>query len=303
MAHSWLIDEPSGAPLSKKARRNQAPSQPAACSAAIHPWRASSHRFAPFALARGEGARQGEGGEALDHAAEEPGQPDRLAAAFVADPVHAVVPVAGAHQRQAVYAGRQALVDGAGAVLVHARALLAGARGVVGILGAVGDPGTDEEGHPLVEHRAVRADLHVVGRGIGQPEQVVREMRAHPGAARHVPPVLDVALGELARRIDEDLLAQARRNQAPSQPAACSAVIHPCRAASQRLARSPSPRASAKGAKRSTALHRNQASQTDSPRPSWPTRFMPSFQSPVPISGRPCRPVARLLSIARAPCS
>ena len=28
-----------------------------------------------------------------------------------------------------------------------------------------------------------------------------------------------------------------------------------------------------------------------SPRPSWPTRFMPSFQSPAPISGRPCGPL------------
>jgi hypothetical protein len=31
-------------------------------------------------------------------------------------------------------------------------------------------------------------------------------------------------------------------------------------------------------------------SQTLSPRPWWPTSFMPSFQSPVPISGRPCAP-------------
>jgi hypothetical protein len=30
---------------------------------------------------------------------------------------------------------------------------------------------------------------------------------------------------------------------------------------------------------------------------------MPSFQSPVPISGRPCAPVARLIATARAQCS
>ena len=36
---------------------------------------------------------------------------------------------------------------------------------------------------------------------------------------------------------------------------------------------------------------RNQPSQTLSPLPPAPTRFMPSFQSPVPISGRPCAPV------------
>ena len=40
---------------------------------------------------------------------------------------------------------------------------------------------------------------------------------------------------------------------------------------------------------------RNQPSQTLSPLPPSPTRFMPSFQSPVPISGRPCSPTVRLL--------
>ena len=48
---------------------------------------------------------------------------------------------------------------------------------------------------------------------------------------------------------------------------------------------------------------RNHASHTDSPWPPWPTRFIPSFQSPVPISGRPCAPTRKLWSMARAPCS
>ena len=52
-----------------------------------------------------------------------------------------------------------------------------------------------------------------------------------------------------------------------------------------------------------SAACRNQPSQTLSPRPSSPTRFMPSFQSPVPISGRPWLPTARLWSSARAQCS
>ena len=37
--------------------------------------------------------------------------------------------------------------------------------------------------------------------------------------------------------------------------------------------------------------------------PAAPTRFMPSFQSPVPNSGRPCEPIARLESSARTQCS
>ena len=48
---------------------------------------------------------------------------------------------------------------------------------------------------------------------------------------------------------------------------------------------------------------RNQPSQTLSPRPSWPTRFIPSFQSPEPISGRPCAPYFSARSIARSACS
>ena len=39
------------------------------------------------------------------------------------------------------------------------------------------------------------------------------------------------------------------------------------------------------------------------PLPSKPTRFMPSFQSPDPIRGRPCAPDVRLRSSARAQCS
>ena len=40
-----------------------------------------------------------------------------------------------------------------------------------------------------------------------------------------------------------------------------------------------------------SAAWKNQPSHTLSPLPASPTRFMPSFQSPVPISGRPCAPV------------
>ena len=53
----------------------------------------------------------------------------------------------------------------------------------------------------------------------------------------------------------------------------------------RRIALSCHPRAN-----ESTTAQRNQASQTLSPRPSMPTRFMPSFQSPLPNSGSPCAP-------------
>ena len=50
---------------------------------------------------------------------------------------------------------------------------------------------------------------------------------------------------------------------------------------------------SASGANLSSVACRNHPSQTLSPRPAAPTRFMPSFQSPAPNSGRPCEPMAR----------
>ncbi len=48
---------------------------------------------------------------------------------------------------------------------------------------------------------------------------------------------------------------------------------------------------------------RNHPSQTLSPLPSAPTRFMPSFQSPFPISGSSCGPSRQPCSSARAQCS
>ena len=71
--------------------------------------------------------------------------------------------------------------------------------------------------------------------------------------------------------------ARARRAAAPPAPAS-------------RSASASSPRSRASGANAVSVACRNQPSQTLSPRPCSPTRFMPSFQSPVPISGRPCGP-------------
>ena len=88
--------------------------------------------------ALGEGgvaAQRGQLGELRQHVVEEEAQPDAFALALLADQVHAVVPVAGAHQRQAVRAEAQAVSDGAHAVLVQAGRLV-GAAGqvVVGLL-------------------------------------------------------------------------------------------------------------------------------------------------------------------------
>ena len=57
------------------------------------------------------------------------------------------------------------------------------------------------------------------------------------------------------------------------------------------------------GMKAVNAAWRNQPSQTLSPVPFLTTRFMPSFQSPVPHQGKPMQPSAIEASRARAQCS
>ena len=100
MRHSSLACEPSGVPSSKKARRNHSPSQPAPCSASRQPCAASCQRAARASSPRCSaiGAKR-----ATSSHRNQPSHTDSPRP-FVADAVHAVVPVAGAHQRQAVRA-------------------------------------------------------------------------------------------------------------------------------------------------------------------------------------------------------
>ena len=102
MRHSLLATEPSGDPSSKNARRYQSPSQASRssdCFSAAACWR-QPPRAAPRRAARPDP-------QTRQRRIEEPAEPHAFALAALADPVHAVVPVAGAHQRQAVHAGGQ----------------------------------------------------------------------------------------------------------------------------------------------------------------------------------------------------
>ena len=73
----------------------------------------------PDVARAGSIAGLGKRGEGVDDGAEKPAQPDALALALLADPVHAVIPVAGAHQGQAVRADWRGSVDGPRAMLVQ----------------------------------------------------------------------------------------------------------------------------------------------------------------------------------------
>src|SRR5262249_39401312 len=79
-------------------------------------------------------ASLGELCERLQHGDEEPAVPDALTLAVGAYPVHAIVPVARAHQRQAVRPQLVAVLQGADAVFVNGPTLLAHARQVVVLL-------------------------------------------------------------------------------------------------------------------------------------------------------------------------
>ena len=88
---------------------------------------------------------------------EEEAEPDALAAALAPDPVHAVVPVARAHQRQAVRALGQRAVERAAAMLVQAGALARVLGQEERLVLAVGELPGVQETHHLVENRAIAA--------------------------------------------------------------------------------------------------------------------------------------------------
>ena len=102
--HSSLVDDPRGVPSSKYARRYQPPSQ--ACASMLarssSAWlaaRAREARRLPGRAARSPNRRR--------FSQQEPGQPDALSLALVADEVHPIVPVA-AFPSAATRAGRNA---------------------------------------------------------------------------------------------------------------------------------------------------------------------------------------------------
>ena len=155
----------------------------------------------------------GEVGNVCQYRIEEPADPDAFTFAVRADAVHAVVPVADAHQRQTMRAkaGERA-VDGARAVLVDRGLFARRLRLQVHFVLVRLERRRFDELDRLVEQRAIARGRHVVVRDEWQPQVIVRELRAHAGAPGRVPPMLSVALDELVRGRTQNLLArQVRR--------------------------------------------------------------------------------------------
>src|SRR5215213_10455854 len=94
-------------------------------------------------------------GESSEGRVQEPTEPHALALAADADTVHAVIPVACAHQRQAVLAHCKAAIDRTRAMLVDRRGLR-GDRWLRVALLLIGiEQGLFEEGNYFFEHRLI----------------------------------------------------------------------------------------------------------------------------------------------------
>ena len=84
-------------------------------------------------------------------AVQKPAEPDALALATFADAVHAVVPVAGTDQRQAVDAEREALVKPARAVLEQRGDLVGNGGLEEAVVLAHREPRAFQEGNHLIQ--------------------------------------------------------------------------------------------------------------------------------------------------------
>src|ERR1017187_2275336 len=154
---------------------------------------------APGFSALGFAARIGNLGELPENRVQEPAQPDTLALAVLSHPVHAVVPVSGADQRKAVATDTEASVQGPGAMFKEAGARRRYPRLKIGFEVSRGKMFAFQKGYGLIEHTGFSRDFEEVDYGVRQPQQIVGNAGANAASRRRMPPVLDVALDELAR--------------------------------------------------------------------------------------------------------
>ena len=88
--------------------------------------------------------------------------------------VHAVVPVAGADERQAVRACRESFVDGPHAVFEEGGIRRRHVRPAVRFVRISGERRRLQEGHALVQDVRVARRADIFRDDIGEPQQVVR---------------------------------------------------------------------------------------------------------------------------------
>ena len=175
--------------------------------------------------ARGPASRASASGanSSMVRTSSQPSQTLSPCAAF-ADPVHAVVPIAAADQRQAVLAGqRQALVEAAGAMLEQRGRSLAIMRLEKAVMLSGSQARAFEKRHDLIEYCGVAGAGDIVRGREGEPDAVVRYSRAHALARNAAATSAARRLRRTAgRRRAEDVRARlvGREASAPCRPAA-----------------------------------------------------------------------------------
>ena len=138
-------------------------------------------------------------------------QPHALPFALLADEIHAVVPIAATHQRQAVTAESQPMLDRPHAMIVErGRLFRPGGQVVVGFLVRL-DLAAFDERNPFVEHTRVADLLDVAAGGQWQPQEVIGDMSAHAASDRRMPPMLNVSFDKLMGGGSQQMLAHQMR--------------------------------------------------------------------------------------------
>ena len=76
------------------------------------------------------------------------------------------------------------------------------------VCSSLGQRSPSKKGNHFVQHGRVAGGFDEVDDGVGQPEQIVGDARAHAAPRRRMPPVLHVAFDELARGGAQQVLAR-----------------------------------------------------------------------------------------------
>ena len=146
-------------------------------------------------------------GELREHFIKEKAQPDAFPFAVFAHQVHAVIPVAGAHERQAVLTKSEGPKDGSHTVVIQTgRFLRPIGQIVIRVLLGVYRAALDEVDR-LIQHAGVPGVQDVAARRQRQPEVIIGAMGPYAPAQGGVPPMLDISFRELAGGAQEQVLA------------------------------------------------------------------------------------------------
>ena len=148
------------------------------------------------------------GKQRVDRRDQEPAKPTAFATTLFADPVHAVVPVAGADQWQSVRTELQTDIDGPCAVFVQRGGFTGHVRAKIRIQLPGFEHLARQERDIDIKHRSFAADGQVMTGDIRQPQPIVGHSCADACTRRWQPPVLDIPFGELSRRRQQDVFAR-----------------------------------------------------------------------------------------------